>query len=320
MMMALAPARCGHLTAALKALDAVAPRVLAAGWDNTGLLIDATATHSEAGPYRVFLTNDLTPAVLAEAIKANSRLIVSYHPPVFSAMKKFTFGSNHSSSVILQCARHGIAVYSPHTAIDCVKGGINDWLLEQLFKSIPALASNPSALSQRPVKETEVAAYVGQGMGDGRIVDLPPSGSSSVTLRDVISGVKASLGLERVQVALSANHLDASRAGREGVLGAAAGIAVRSIAVCAGSGSSVLSGCGADVLITGEMSHHEVLAANASGASVILTNHSNCERGYLPVFRQKLIDAWATASAAAGLSTPIEVVISAVDADPLVSC
>ena len=36
---------------------------------------------------------------------------------------------------------------------------------------------------------------------------------------------------------------------------------VRSIAVCAGSGSSVLNGVKADLLITGEMSHHEVLVS-----------------------------------------------------------
>ena len=40
-----------------------------------------------------------------------------------------------------------------------------------------------------------------------------------------------------------------------------------------------------DVLLTGEMSHHEVLAANAEGKHVILSDHSNTERGYLPVLQ-----------------------------------
>ena len=34
---------------------------------------------------------------------------------------------------------------------------------------------------------------------------------------------------------------------------------VSTIAVCAGSGSSVLAGVPADLFVTGEMSHHEVL-------------------------------------------------------------
>ena len=44
---------------------------------------------------------------------------------------------------------------------------------------------------------------------------------------------------------------------------------VSTIAVCAGSGASVLSDSKADVFITGEMSHHEVLDAMHKGLSVI---------------------------------------------------
>ena len=35
----------------------------------------------------------------------------------------------------------------------------------------------------------------------------------------------------------------------------------------------------ADVFLTGEMSHHAVLAAVQTGTSVILTDHTNTERG-----------------------------------------
>ena len=45
---------------------------------------------------------------------------------------------------------------------------------------------------------------------------------------------------------------------------------VRSVAVCAGSGGSILQGVDADVYFTGEMQHHEVLAALGSGHNVIL--------------------------------------------------
>lgn len=40
----------------------------------------------------------------------------------------------------------------------------------------------------------------------------------------------------------------------------------------------------AELFISGEMGHHEVLDFNHKGISVILTEHSNCERGYLSVF------------------------------------
>ncbi|KAK0219586.1 hypothetical protein EDD85DRAFT_780476 [Armillaria nabsnona] len=46
---------------------------------------------------------------------------------------------------------------------------------------------------------------------------------------------------------------------------------VRTIAICAGSGGSMLVGRDADVYLTGEMSHHKVLASVAVGKHVILS-------------------------------------------------
>lgn len=60
------------------------------------------------------------------------------------------------------------------------------------------------------------------------------------------------------------------------------------MAVVAGSGSSVLAGVSVDLYVTGEMSHHDVLNATHRGSSVILCEHSNTERGFLTVLRQKL--------------------------------
>lgn len=82
------------------------------------------------------------------------------------------------------------------------------------------------------------------------------------------------------------------------------------------------------------MSHHEVLKANASGATVILTDHSNTERGFLPTMREKLAAAieaelgsgsgsedatGAGAGAGAGSGADaVDIVITKVDADPLI--
>jgi len=50
----------------------------------------------------------------------------------------------------------------------------------------------------------------------------------------------------------------------------------------------MLLGQDADVYFTGEMSHHEVLAAIAAGKHVVLCGHTNTERGYLPILATKL--------------------------------
>ena len=62
------------------------------------------------------------------------------------------------------------------------------------------------------------------------------------------------------------------------------------IASCAGSGSSVLSGTPSDVWLTGEMSHHEVLDAVHAGSTVLLAEHSNSERGFLKVLERMIRD------------------------------
>ena len=47
---------------------------------------------------------------------------------------------------------------------------------------------------------------------------------------------------------------------------------VSSVAVCAGSGSSILLGVAADLFVTGEMSHHEVLVTNWSNCTLAETD------------------------------------------------
>ena len=84
-----------------------------------------------------------------------------------------------------------------------------------------------------------------------------------------------------------------------------------SLAVCAGSGAGVLRGLfgSVNLVITGEMSHHEVLDAKNKGTSVILTEHSNCERNFLYSFRDT--------TKALNLLPGCELIVSETDKDPL---
>lgn len=92
---------------------------------------------------------------------------------------------------------------------------------------------------------------------------------------------------------------------------------VTSVAICAGSGSSVLNAVTADVYLTGEMGHHDVLAALANNTSVILCEHTNTERGYLSaVLKPALEKALAKDTSVEGEA--IEVLVSKFDKDPLV--
>lgn len=105
------------------AMESIAPVHLAEEWDNVGLLV-GDAARPLAGP--VLLTVDLTHAVLDEAIGMKAGAIIAYHPPIFRPLKKLSAGS-----VVLGVAEAGIAVYSPHTALDAAPGGVTDWLINQ---------------------------------------------------------------------------------------------------------------------------------------------------------------------------------------------
>jgi putative NIF3 family GTP cyclohydrolase 1 type 2 len=82
-------------------------------------------------------------------------------------------------------------------------------------------------------------------------------------------------------------------------------IHIRTVGVCPGSGAGVLmkatSSGPPDLLFTGELSHHDALAAIERGSSVVALFHSNTERGYVRgVMREKLEEAlrkeWTTTS------------------------
>ena len=84
---------------------------------------------------------------------------------------------------------------------------------------------------------------------------------------------------------------------------------VTTVATCAGSGGCVLAGVAADVYLTGEMSHHEVLDACSRGVGVVLCEHSNTERGYLQLVYKGQVEA--------ALEGRVEVVVAGGDRDPL---
>lgn len=115
----------------VRAMGDIAPLHLAEPWDNTGLLVGSM--HQEmTGP--VLLTIDLTERVLAEAVAADASAIVSYHPPIWEGLKRLT-ADTPRGRILLGAIERRIAVHSPHTALDAVQGGINDWLCEGLSAS-----------------------------------------------------------------------------------------------------------------------------------------------------------------------------------------
>jgi len=88
---------------------------------------------------------------------------------------------------------------------------------------------------------------------------------------------------------------------------------ISTVGVWAGSGSEMMSHQ-ADLYLTGELGHHDVLEALERQSTVILCEHSNTERGYLrDVLKGKLEEQLSQDG-----GEPVDVIVSTTDKDPLV--
>ena len=108
-------------------LESFAPLHLAEPWDNVGLLLG----DHESTIARIMTCLTVTPETAREAIDRGAQLIVSHHPILFRPTKRL-LASDTANAPVWPLACAGIAVYSPHTAFDNCRGGINDHLAECL--------------------------------------------------------------------------------------------------------------------------------------------------------------------------------------------
>src|SRR5690606_32013824 len=108
-------------------LEELSPLSYSEDFDNTGLLVgDTNATVSG-----ILVTLDTLENVVDEAIEKNCNLIVSFHPIIFSGLKKIT-GKTYVERVVQKAIKHDIAIFSNHTALDNSWNGVNAMICEKL--------------------------------------------------------------------------------------------------------------------------------------------------------------------------------------------
>lgn len=95
------------------AIEELAPLKYAEDFDNVGLLVGDYTTKVTS----VLVTLDTLETVVDEAIEKNCNLIVSFHPIIFSGLKKLN-GNNYVERVVLKAVKNNIAIYAIHTALD----------------------------------------------------------------------------------------------------------------------------------------------------------------------------------------------------------
>ena len=202
---------------------------------------------------KVLVALDLTDEVLAEAIDSNIDMIVTHHPLIFAPLKKIT-NEHFIGNRVVKLLQHDISYYAMHTNYDVLG-------MAQLAGDMFGLNST-EALEVTDVESAE---------GIGRIGDL----ETTITLKDCCKQVKESFNLEAVKVF---GDMDKE---------------IKRVAISPGSGKSMLKEAlkkHADVLITGDIDHHEGIDAVAQGTAIIDAGHYGLEHIFIKDMTEYLRD------------------------------
>ena len=108
-------------------IEEIAPLSYAEDFDNVGLLIGKYSTEVTG----ILVTLDTLESVIEEAIDNKCNLIVSFHPIIFSGLKKIN-GTNYVERVVEKAIKNDISIYAMHTALDNSFVGVNARICEVL--------------------------------------------------------------------------------------------------------------------------------------------------------------------------------------------
>lgn len=136
-------------------LEEISPLAYSEGFDNTGLLVGDENTKVTG----ILVTLDTLESVVEEAIEKNCNLIVSFHPIIFSGLKKFT-GKTYVERTVQKAIRNDIAIFSNHTALDNAYRGVNFAICNKLgLKDVEILIPQENTIKKLitfvPKKEVE---------------------------------------------------------------------------------------------------------------------------------------------------------------------
>ena len=242
--------RAPRLSTVVAALEEIAPTSYAADWDNVGLLVG----DRDRSISRVLFAIDLMPAVVREAVRMKAHLVVAYHPPIFRPLKRLVGPTSGMEAGVMRCLEKGIAVYSPHTALDVAEGGTND-----------ILADIVGIAEAKPVQVIDTD----RGLGQGRMGEL----AKPTTLGQLAKRVKRKTGARCVSAV------------------GALETPVRRAFVGVGAAGSLLfdgkPGFG-DVVVTGEMRHHDALRVLREKCTALVLSHWSSERPALSGYATRL--------------------------------
>ena len=233
----------------IEILEKQSPKSYACDWDNVGLLVGREDKEIQ----KIYIALDATDEAIEEAIANGADMLLTHHPMIFKGMKRVT-QEDFIGRRIIRLIQNDMVYYAMHTNFDVM--GMAD------------LAADYLGLSDTKVLEITSVSESGEE-GIGRYGSL----KKEMTVRECCEEVKQAFSLENVKV-----FGDLERK-------------VKTAAISPGSGRSVISNAlqaGVDVLITGDIDHHEGIDAVAQKLTVIDAGHYGVEHIFIPYMEQYL--------------------------------
>ena len=233
----------------IEILEKQSPKSYACDWDNVGLLVGREDKEIQ----KIYIALDATDEAIEEAIANGADMLLTHHPMIFKGMKRVT-QEDFIGRRIIRLIQNDMVYYAMHTNFDVM--GMAD------------LAADYLGISDTRVLEITSVSETGEE-GIGRYGSL----KKEMTVRECCEEVKQAFSLENVKV-----FGDLERK-------------VKTAAISPGSGKSVISNAlqaGVDVLITGDIDHHEGIDAVAQNMTVIDAGHYGVEHIFIPYMEQYL--------------------------------
>ena len=203
---------------------------------------------ADAVAKRILLALDATEEVAEYAVKNGFDAIVTHHPMIFSPLKALNV-LDPTAKKALFLAKNNVAVMSFHTRLDALEGGVNDTMAEKLG-----------------VRDSVAFGPVGEELGRIGALETPMS------FRNFCKHVKDVLSSPCV-TAIGEDKL------------------ISKVAMLGGGGKDFVKSafaCGADVLVTGEVTYNVMLDAKAMGLCLVTVGHYHTERPVLKILRKMI--------------------------------
>ncbi|MBO4996518.1 MAG: Nif3-like dinuclear metal center hexameric protein [Lachnospira sp.] len=223
----------------MECLRQLSPEHYACDWDNVGLLVG----RKEQEVHSIMVALDASMEVIEQAIEKQVDMLITHHPMIFGSIKTV----NEDTLVgrkILSLVENHMCYYAMHTNFD-IMGSMADLAAERL-----------GLLQTSPL---EITCEDENGLqGIGRIGYL----EQEIALKDLTQQVKQAFALDKLMVYGSLEKK------------------VNYIAISPGSGRSMIREAlqrGVQVLITGDIGHHEGLDAAEEGLCIIDATHYGLE-------------------------------------------